>query len=122
VILIVDDSRDNATALARLLRRAGYESACLDCGPELFTHLREHDKPRLIILDLMMPQIDGFECLKQLRARADWQDIPVLIYSADFDHDHLRQTMDLGAQDYVVKGTKSWDELLAVITKHAGAH
>jgi putative two-component system response regulator len=122
VILIVDDSRDNATALARLLRRAGYESTYLDCGPDLFTHLRDHPKPRLIILDLMMPQVDGFACLQQLRGSPDWRDIPVLIYSADFDHNHLRQTMELGAQDYVVKGTKRWEELLAIIEKHAGVH
>jgi CheY-like chemotaxis protein len=122
LILIVDDSRDNATALARLLQRAGYQSQCLDCGPELFTHLQDNPKPRLIVLDLMMPEVDGFTCLQRLRANPEWRDIPVVIYSADFDHTHLRQSMDLGAQEYVVKGTKRWDELLAIIEKYAGVH
>jgi CheY-like chemotaxis protein len=122
VILIVDDSRDNATALSRLLKRAGYPSSILSCGPELFAFLRDNPAPHLIILDLMMPEIDGFSCLQNIRAHPEWRAIPVLIYSADFDDNHRQRTMDLGAQDYVVKGSLGWEQLLATVQKHATAH
>ena len=106
-------------ALARMLTRVGYDAAVVPCGKDLIERLESGSRPRLVILDLMMPEMDGFDCLRLMRAHPDWKDIPVVMYSADFNYDRAREAQRLGAQDYLVKGAIRWDDFLDVIAKRA---
>ena len=118
LIVVVDDSRDNATVLTRLLNRAGYNSLALYGGDELLSHLRESGKPTLVILDVMMPGMDGLQCLRAMRANPGWADVPVFMYSADSSSDKQREAQHLGAQDYIVKGAIRWADMLLKIKTH----
>jgi PleD family two-component response regulator len=119
VVVVVDDYRDSAESLARLLARSGHQSQALFSCNELFSYLvSSSDGADLIVLDLHMPDIDGLECLRQLKAHRQWRDIPVVMYSADFQKTAMEQAMAAGARDFVVKGTVGWNELLGILEKH----
>ena len=63
----------------------------------------EADKPDLILLDLMMPRMDGFEVLRRLRASDDTKSIPVIILSALNSNDDVAKGISMGAEDYITK-------------------
>ena len=99
-LLLVEDDVVLADALARALRRAGYAVDHLSCGTEANSALIEavHD---LVILDLGLPGMDGFEVLRRLRARG--ATVPVLILTAREAVQERVYGLDLGADDYLLK-------------------
>ena len=98
-ILIVDDELSILRFLRSNLEDKGYTVISATNGEEAL-HLIEKDLPDLIILDIMMPKMDGFEACRQLR---EWSQIPVIMLSArDAEKDKVR-CLDLGADDYIVK-------------------
>jgi CheY-like chemotaxis protein len=117
MILVVDDHADTAEALAKMLELAGYDAAYVTSGGELVRRLR-HVKPALIVLDLMMPEMDGLDCLRIIRSDERWKNIPVIIYSADYTNESYRKAVAMGATDFAVKGTVGWTELVGIIGKH----
>ena len=117
MILVVDDHPDSAEYLARLMRRVGFQTGVCPGGAELMACL-ETTPASLIILDVMMPGMDGIECLRRLQDHPRWREIPVIMYSADFAFDRARTARDLGAREYVVKGTITWADFLEIIQKH----
>ena len=80
-ILIVDDDDDTRTRLTAMLNRSGFKVRAASDGATALTMTGEA-KPAVVLLDLMMPDMDGFMVLKALRAREDWQDITVVILTA----------------------------------------
>ena len=119
LIVVVDDSRQNGNLLCRILRGAGYDSVDLLSGPELFGFLGTAARPDLIILDLMMPEMDGMECLTQIRKTPLYRDIPVVMFTADSSAAHQHDAKLLGAQEYMVKGVVRVEDLLSTIRKYA---
>jgi adenylate cyclase len=100
-ILIVDDLPANSRALAILLRALGYQVATAESGVAAL-HLLNEEHVALVLLDLMMPEMDGMDVLKTMRADPKLHELPVVVYSAtDCYRDEVLQ---LGAQDFVVKG------------------
>lgn len=116
MVVVVDDHPDTAQALARLLQKAGHEAAIRTCAEDLLDFLREND-PQVIVLDLSMPGIGGMQCLATMRSSPEWRKIPVVIYTADFNLDRLKDAEDLGVQGFLVKGTVSWTKVLEVIER-----
>ena len=99
-ILIVEDHEDLADALRVNLRSEGYQASVASDGRQALAMLR-HDPPDILVLDLGIPGIDGFELLARLRGEGHW--CPVLILSArDSDSDKV-EGFRLGADDYVTK-------------------
>jgi PleD family two-component response regulator len=119
LIMVVDDDREGARYLARLLRLTGYDSALHHCGSDALAALRAKP-PSLVILDLDMPVMDGLECLRSIRADQAFSKVPVIIYSGDFTYDRMNEAQRLGAQEYVVKGAMRWPEFLKLIERHVG--
>jgi PleD family two-component response regulator len=117
LIAIVDDHADAANYLARLLKSAGYGVAAYTCGQQFF---EGSETPSLIIMDVQMPDRDGIECLRQIRAAEPWQRVPVIMYSGDFDFARMQEAKRLGAQEYVVKGTTQWQDFLDMIQRYDG--
>jgi class 3 adenylate cyclase len=102
-ILIVDDNEDNRYTLQLLLESDGHERiVCAASGNEAIA-LIEKEKFSLILLDLMMPDLNGDEVLKVIRSDPDKRDIPVVMISADTDVDKVSQCIELGADDYLPK-------------------
>jgi class 3 adenylate cyclase len=102
VLLVVDDSQDNRDMLARRLRRQGYEVLTADGGRAALTTLAAAPVD-LVLLDVMMPDLDGYAVLEQLKADPARRDIPVLMISALDELDSVVRCIQLGAEDYLGK-------------------
>lgn len=101
-ILVVEDDRDIAQLLSLSLAKAGFEVVVTDNGYEALHLVRTHS-PGLVILDLMIPGIDGFEVCKKLKSDPLTASIPVLILTARGEEIDRVIGLELGADDYVVK-------------------
>ena len=102
VVLVVDDGEANRALLARRLRRQGYTVLLAENGRQALekVHTRKFD---LVLLDILMPEMDGFEVLRRLKADAVTQNIPVIMLSALDDLDAVVRCIALGAEDYLPK-------------------
>jgi signal transduction histidine kinase len=101
-ILIVDDSEDSLTLITRELERAGFAVTTALGGAEALDCARA-DPPDLILLDGVMPDIDGFETCQRLKADPALASIPVLMWTALDSTDDIVRGLEAGAQDYVTK-------------------
>jgi adenylate cyclase len=102
-ILIVDDNEDNRYTLQLLLETDGHERIATAASGSEAIALIEKEKFSLVLLDLMMPDLNGDEVLKVIRSDPDKRDIPVVMISADTDTDKVSQCIELGADDYLPK-------------------
>jgi len=101
-ILIVDDAPDNLSALRKLMVEQGYQTFVANSG-ERALQLARRVHPDLILLDVVMPGIDGFETCRQLKAHPVTQRIPVVFMSARTETEDVVAGFDLGAVDYITK-------------------
>jgi two-component system, OmpR family, response regulator ResD len=100
-VLVVDDEPTIAEIVARYLDRAGYRTRVAHDGPEAI-QLAETERPDLVVLDLMLPRMDGLEVMRRLRER-DRDRIAVILLTAKGDESDRVIGLRLGADDYVVK-------------------
>ena len=117
-ILVVDDQPANLRTLAVLLARAGCEVVTAANGDAALALAAEH-APDLILLDMMMPGMDGFAVLAEVRQRPQLHDVPVVFLTAAQDRELLLRAFDEGAVDYVTKPFIP-EELLARVHAHLG--
>ena len=115
-ILIVDDTPANVQVLQGLLKDKGYQLSVATNGQQALDAL-ERVRPDLILLDVMMPVMDGFETCKRLKGNAAWREIPVIFLTGKTDTTDIVAGFELGAVDYVSKPFNA-HELLARIHTH----
>ncbi len=101
-VLIIEDDALNVRLLAQVCRSAGYTTRVARDGVEGLEAV-EAKIPDLILLDVMMPRLDGYGVLERLRARAETALIPVVMVTAVQNDDARARCIDLGADDYVTK-------------------
>ncbi|HVO71552.1 MAG TPA: response regulator [Aggregatilineaceae bacterium] len=101
-IVVIDDDHELLKLIALLLRRIGAQSRTFFDGQEALNHM-ELETPDLVILDLMLPDIDGLEVLRQLRSQPRFDHVPVIILSAKADPITIRKGLESGADGYVTK-------------------
>lgn len=115
-ILMVDDNPRNLQVLGAILKREGYELiVAVDGRQAVNAALRT--RPDLILMDVMMPAMDGFEACRRIKADPDRRDIPLIFISARNEMDDLLQGFEAGAVDYVTKPFNQ-SELLARVRTH----
>ncbi|MDD3352413.1 ATP-binding protein [Zoogloea sp.] len=102
IVLVVDDEAVNRLVLSGLLRRS-CRVVQADCGGAALIRAAADPQPDLILLDIMMPDMDGFEVLAQLRANPVTHHIPVIFVTALSDDEHEQRGFDAGAADYIHK-------------------
>ena len=102
IILVVDDSNTNVVLLEAILADRGYKIDSAGNAKEAL-HCIEKNKPDLILLDLLMPKVSGFEFLEHLRGDVRTKDTPVIIISALSDEENKNRTLRLGAVDFIIK-------------------
>jgi CheY-like chemotaxis protein len=101
-VLIVDDHPDTCRAMAMLVRRLGHHAVCRNSGRDALDYLAS-EPPNLVLLDLMMPEMDGLEVLRQIRADTRMDGVRVVLFSA-VENPALRlQATQAGASDYWLK-------------------
>jgi CheY-like chemotaxis protein len=110
-ILIVDDNLDAARPLAKLLKHGGHQSIVLDSGEAALNHLRDDGVPDLMLLDVMMPGMDGLEVLRQVRTDPKTASLPVVLFSAVSDPQFREHAIAKGANDFWVKASIDYDTL-----------
>jgi DNA-binding response OmpR family regulator/CRP-like cAMP-binding protein len=116
IILIVDDEPYNVDYLEQELEDLDYETISAENGRIALAQVAA-EAPDLILLDIMMPEMNGFQVLEQLKANQAWRDIPVIIISAMNDVDSLVKGIKLGAEDYL---PKPFDEVILKARIEAG--
>ncbi len=109
-ILVVDDDQLSAESFSAVLRHLGYQVMFVTSGPAALEHLTG-GLPDLVIMDVMMPELNGLDLLRRIRTDEKTARVPVVIYSALDDDDWRIQAMDAGAQDYWIKGCFGYGEL-----------
>jgi DNA-binding response OmpR family regulator len=112
-VLIVDDERDTNDLLASLVQARGFEPVQLFDGSKVSEAIRRH-QPDVILLDLMMPGLDGFAICERLKRNRETNLIPVLMVSALSDANHRAQGVRVGANGYLAKPFTP-DQLFAAI-------
>jgi len=105
-ILVVDDSEDVRLALMTLLEDIGHQVFEAEDGSEV-TAMVLSGSPDLVLLDVAMPRVDGFEALKRLKADDATSDVPVIMVTAKGRPEDLAMARNLGARDYI---NKPWAE------------
>ncbi|HDX9527685.1 TPA: fused response regulator/phosphatase [Bacillus thuringiensis] len=109
-ILIVDDNPVNIFVIEKILKQAGYHDlVSLNSAQELFEYIQfgkdssRHNEIDLILLDIMMPEIDGLEVCRRLQKEEKFKDIPIIFVTALEDANKLAEALDMGAMDYITK-------------------
>jgi putative two-component system response regulator len=117
-ILIVDDVVDNIRIAMNILKEDNYDFSFANSGLEALDLLREEPEQfQLILLDIMMPGMDGFETCQKIKATAQIKDIPIIFLTAKTDVDSIAKGFVYGAVDYITKPFYA-NELLARVKTH----
>lgn len=116
LILVVDDQESNLQVVASVLSSAGYELVPASSGEQALKRIAAR-LPDLILLDLLMPDIDGFEVCRRIQANPDWAKLPIIFVSAADDKEMIVRALDSGGVDYVTKPFNK-AELLSRVRTH----
>jgi DNA-binding response OmpR family regulator len=111
-VLVVEDDVHIAHVLSFMLERQGYRVTHVADGRAAVQHLMEQPAPDLVLLDVMLPYVDGFEIVGLIRAQAGWEAVPVLMLTAKNTERDTVRALDAGANDFIIKPFQP-QELLA---------
>ena len=115
-ILVVDDDADAREILSSRLQACGYDVLLAESGWQALEQVRLK-KPQLILLDVMMPELDGFTVCKFLKEKEETRNIPVIFLTAREQLQDVERGFTSGADDYVLKPI-NWERLLPKIKKY----
>jgi len=116
LILVVDDSLTVRRVTQRLLAREGYRVTLAKDGLDALERLAE-EVPRVVLSDIEMPRMDGFDLVRNIRADARWQDLPVIMITSRIAQKHRDHATELGVDHYLGK-PYSEEDLLALIARY----
>ncbi len=116
-ILIVDDDTRNIYALKAVLRSRGFDCLTATGMDEAFKHLDNGAQVQLLLLDMMMPDMDGYEALSRLRARDEYRKLPVVAVTAQAMAGDKEKCLAAGADDYISKPVNV-DHLEKILQKY----
>jgi len=114
-ILLVEDDASARELISQSVEKMGLAVAAVVNGRQALTWLGAHPEPAMILLDLVMPEMDGFEVLDALAARADWRDIPVIVITAKQLTAAERERLLRQAQKIIAKGAASRLDIAAAV-------
>ena len=114
-IVLVDDNADNLRLLSSMLKSAGYEVRPANSG-EMALSAIYAKPPTLILLDIMMPGMDGFHVCKELKSKKETQNIPIIFISAIDDLDEKVKAFSMGCVDYITKPFQEEEVMVRVKT------
>ncbi|MGI9276636.1 MAG: response regulator [Endozoicomonas sp.] len=113
-LLLVDDDLRNTFALSKRLQSLGLEVVIADNGANAIARLEEEDGIELVLMDIMMPVMDGYEATRKIREMDDFRDLPVIALTAKAMSDDKAKCIEAGANDYLTKPV-DLDQLVAMI-------
>ena len=104
-------------AMAKLLQREGFEVVGARNGAEALARLKDGGID-LVLLDHMMPEVDGLTFLSGIRRFPKWKNLPVIMFTGLKDRNHLMKAQTLGVKEYMVKSEYSMQDLVGLVRKH----
>jgi len=110
---VIDDDRDMVKVIRVMLKVKGIQTVEAFSGLSGYAMVKR-EQPDIVLLDIMMPDIDGFEVLRKLRLDKETERIPIIFVSARAGREHVERGLSLGAQGYITKPFKP-DDLIAKI-------
>src|SRR6478736_2603978 len=114
---VVEDDQIIVTILEHLLTRRGYGVEIARDGRQATQYIdATKAPPELVLLDVMLPYVDGFELIRKIREHATWGQVPIIMLTAKSTEQHIVRALDNGANDYVVKPFRP-GELMARIRR-----
>jgi phosphoserine phosphatase RsbU/P len=116
-VLIADDDRVTQLLLERMLNELGFETVVTANGAQAWQELQRETSPRLALIDRMMPEMNGLELCKKIRATPVTRDIYTIILTASKRRQDIVEGLDMGADDYI---TKPFDKYELAARIHAG--
>jgi len=114
--VVVEDDQIIATMLDHLLSRRGFTVEIARDGRQALAFLKSMPMPALVVLDVMLPYVDGFDVIKKIRQHPTWKEVPVVMLTAKSQEQHIVRALDEGANDYLVKPFRP-GELMARIRR-----
>jgi two-component system alkaline phosphatase synthesis response regulator PhoP len=105
-ILIVEDNPVSARLLEIILHKHGYQTITASTGKEAFEYLKNARNVRLVISDIMMPEMDGLEFLSAVKQAPDWREIPVIFLTSAADEKTVGKAIAMGCKYYIIKPIK----------------
>ncbi|MDI6033476.1 response regulator [Flavobacterium sp. LB2P84] len=102
-ILLVDDDMRNVFALSKILQERGMEVIKSEDGKNALNKLEEHTDIDLVLMDIMMPEMDGYEAMKRIRSQIKFRNLPIIALTAKAMKDDKQKCIDAGANDYITK-------------------
>ena len=120
VILLVEDDPDQAALAELRLTMAGYQVHSVDRAKALSAYLRQQKRPDLLLLDVMLPDGNGFDILAQLRGRPEFSTLPIVLLTAKAELKDIRNGLALGADGYITKPYSKTQlaEVIGHVLKH----
>lgn len=105
LVLLIEDEQDTADLIRLHLEKSGMSVVHARDGRQAVNIMEDILPPRAVLLDLVVPYLNGFELLKIIRAKAGWEQVPVMVVSGDSYAEDIKRMLREGANDYIVK---SW--------------
>jgi CheY-like chemotaxis protein/signal transduction histidine kinase len=102
-VLLVDDDMRNTFALSKLLKKHGLDVVIADNGAMALEKLGDNAGIELVIMDIMMPVMDGYQAMQEIRKRREWTDLPIIALTARAMPEEVERCMEAGANDYMTK-------------------
>ncbi len=102
-ILVVDDEEDILSFIEKILKYKGYDVITADSGGKALEILNSGVKVDLVILDIMMPDVNGWEVCRKIKSDPKLSHIPVVMLSALFLEEHVKTSFEVGADDHITK-------------------
>ena len=119
-ILVVEDDRVIQTLLRHLLTRRGYDVDMAGDGREALRIIETGAPPTLVLLDVVLPFVHGFDLMQRIRETPGWTEVPVIMLTSKAQERHVVRALDAGANDYVLKPFKP-EELAARVRRFVRA-
>lgn len=102
-LFLAEDEEGTAILLNFLLTRGGYTVVHAADGQQAQTMIDQMPPPALVLLDIMLPYLNGLQLLAHIRQKPEWQQVPIIMLTADSNEHDIQQALAAGANDYMVK-------------------
>ncbi len=99
----IDDDQEMLQVIRLLLKMLGHNTRTFISVRDAVKLLNYGEKPDLLLLDLYMPEINGFDMIEYLRRQPEWQNLPIIVLSAEYHPEEIKHTFDLGVDAYLCK-------------------
>lgn len=119
--LVVEDNEHVAYMLEFILRRAGYEVIAAANGRDAQAAIDNIAPVDVIVLDLMLPYVSGYQLIREVRDNTSWRHVPIVVLSGKVLEEDIVKALDLGANDYITKPFRP-EELLARLRRIVADH